>query len=252
MHQAKLSTALGLVLAAVLLGTGVDAVLNLGDTFKGSIVVDDEDVVQFAAIAGSKITLTMKAAKSNVIPQMELIHLDTGNNIILPTNSGKKKLTLKAIELPFTGMYEVRMTGAVGTIGDYSLKTKEKLKGVTKPSLEEEVAAGGNLGGLSFGAKPGYILSGTISAPKKSEAVVGNPTIVLSGDEGGEPQPLTGMFNKKGNFIIADLTLKELGTYVVVTPNEGLTGIMKAKLKLNVKKNKEKKKTVEEGVPGPF
>ena len=252
MHQAKLSTALGLVLAAVLLGTGVDAVLNLGDTFKGGIVVDDEDVVQFAAVAGSKVTLTMKAAKSNVIPQLEMIYLPTGENVFFQTNSGKKKLTVKNIEILQTGMYEVRCTGAVGTIGDYSLKTKEKLnKGVTKPKLEEELGVGEGLG-LDFGAKPGYILSGTVGPAKKSEAVAGIPTITFPDDEGGVGVPLTGFFNNKGIFQIADLTLETLGSYSVIVQNEGLTGIMKTSLKLNVKKNKEKKKTVEEGVPGPF
>ena len=248
MQQAKLNSVLGFVLAAVLLGTAVDATLNLGDTFKGTIDIADEDIVRFAGVAGEKIKVSVKATKSDLVPQIQVVDLTTMMDVVPVTNnSPKKKVSVKQIVLPTTGEYEIRVTGAAeGPIGAYTLKTGSKVgKDVTKPSSSDTVGAG-ETQETTFGGKAMWTLSGKITSSKKSTAVPGVPTIeMLSGITEGDPMDLTGFFDKKGNFVIEDLVLPELGTYVVAVENEGMTDILETKLKL--KKNKVKKKTVTEG-----
>ncbi len=243
MQQAKISTVVVCLAVAVLLGTTVDALLNLGDTFKGEILVDDEDIVEFEGLAGEKVTISMKAdKKQSLLPELAIT--DPDDDEIASEASGKKKTTIKKLELPATGVYQIHMTGAEATIGTYTTKTKGKLSKANKSFKNDSGVGPEETQDTSFDAKSGYLLNGTINGLKKSDAVPFNPTI--SGPEEGDPVELTGFItkNKKGNFKIKDLVLPELGTYTLSVENSGLSGIIKTSLKL--KAPKMKKQTIVE------
>jgi hypothetical protein len=258
MQPAKLSTVLACLLGAVLLGTALDAVLNLGDSFKGNLGVDDEDIVQFAGLKGEKIGVTVKADKGQgLLPAFRIVDLTTSLEVVFLTTSGKNKVSVKKIELPTTGLYQIHITSFEKTIGSYTLKTKGKLsKAVLRPSNSTAIGpketqetpfdSKGPAENAPEGSKDKFTLNGTIASTKKSGAIPFNPT--LSGPEEGDPIELTGFItkSKKGKFTIKGLELPELGTYVLSVQNQGLSGVIKTKLKL--KKPKVKKQTFEEGL----
>jgi len=241
MQQAKISTVVVCLAVAVLLGTTVDALLNLGDTFKGEILVDDEDIVEFEGLAGERVTVSMKADKGqSLLPELAITDPDDAE--IASDASGKNKSTIKKLELPATGIYQIHMTGAEATIGTYTTKTKGKLTKAIKSFKNDAGVGPEDSQDTSFDAKTGYLLNGTINGIKKSEAVPFNPMLMGPTD----PVELTGFItkNKKGNFKIKDLVLPELGTYTLSVENSGLSGIVKTKLK--IKAPKVKKQTIVE------
>ena len=247
MQTPKLSTLLALVFGAVLLGTAVDATLTVGDTFKGTLTIGDEDVVRFPGVAGQRFTANIKADKgSGLLPEIRVIDLSTMMDVVPPTSTGKKKVGVKKVELPSTGLYEIRITSVESTIGAYTIKTKEKLgKAVLKPSTKTAIGPE-ETQDTTFGAKENYTLNGTIAAPKKSDAMPFNPTISGPDMEEGTPVELTGFISKnaKGKFTIKDLVLPDLGTYVLTVENSGLSGVINTNLKL--KKPKVQKQTITE------
>jgi hypothetical protein len=235
--QQHLHALLACLLGAVLSGTLIDATLNLGDSFHGAITVGDEDVLQFAGIAGELVTISARAEQAHeLLPELRLVDLTTGLDVVPTTSSGGRKVKLRKVELPSTGIYEIRITGAQFTIGAYTLKTSEKLTGaVLRPHTKSVVSPDGAAQETEFGAKEGYELSGTILAARKSHAIPFNPTL------SGPPVELTGFIQKKGDkFIIQNLPLPDLGTYVLSVENKGLTGVIKTNLKLKPAKVKHK------------
>jgi len=246
MQQVKFTTIVAALFSAVLLGTVADAILNLGDTFKGTILVDDTDVVEFSAVAGQKLNVSVKADKGQgLLPQFRVVDLSTIEDVVPLTSSGKSKTSVKKVVLPSTGLYRIEVSGAEGTIGSYTLTTSTKI-GKDVKSIVNEVGVGAEeTQETPFDANTQWTLDGTIAASKKSEAVPFNPTIEGPLTEGGDPVELTGFITKKNDkFTIKDLVIPALGTYVISVENQGLSGVIKTSLKL--KPNKTQKQTITE------
>jgi len=213
------------VLLAAGAGAALDALLNLGDTFRGAISHgDDVDVIEFDAVANTVLTVTAKADKKQLLlPSLEVIDLTT--DISLATEaSGKKKTAVKKLILPSTGRYRVCISGHQATTGSYKVKTKGKITKAVKKTLaiEESVAADASFS-IVFDASPAMKLSARIGKNKKSD---------LEGP-GEAPIFLTGFFSEKNDkIIIKNVELPELGTYTLTVDNAGAIGAMKGKLSL--------------------
>ncbi len=246
MHQVKFTTIVAALFSAVLLGTAVDAILNLGDTFKGTILVEDTDVVEFSAVAGQKLNVSVKADKGQgLLPQFRVVDLTTDEDVVALIASGKSKTSVKKVVLPSTGLYQIEVSGAEGTIGSYTMTTSTKIGKDVKSIVNEAGAGTGSTQETPFDANAQWTLDGTIAAGKKSDAVPFNPTIDGPLTEGGDPVELTGFITKKNDkFTIKDLVIPALGSYVISVENQGLSGVIKTSLKL--KPNKTQKQTITE------
>ena len=268
MQQFKISTVVAILVTGVLLGTAVDALLNVGDTFNGDVLMGETDIVEFEGLAGEKFTGNVKPQKgSTLFPNIKLIAPDM--SVVAEAAATKKKVALKGIELPMTGVYQIEVGGENDTEGTYKLKTKSKL-GKTIKRRKNQTAVGntkvdGDTQDTDFEAKSevpdpkdpsgpmkAWLLNGKIQSPKKSEAVPFNPVVYgPSSDEGekGDPLELTGFIskNKKGAFQIKNLVLPDLGTYTLSVENTGISGVINTNLK--IKPPKIKKQTIDkEGV----
>ena len=255
MQQAKFTSLVAAVVAAVLLGSAGAALLNLGDTYVGTINLGDTDLIEFAGVKGEKFGITVKASKgSNLMPTVRLIDLTTMSTIV-PLTFNKKKVKVKGVELPSTGLYRVEIAGQPGTIGAFSAKTSSKIGKAVKKRTNQMAIGPEELQETMFDAKVPinvdpekdvrWMLNGTIQSPKKSDAVPFNPTLSGPSSEGGDPVELTGFITKKNDkFTIKDLPLPELGTYVLSVGNSGLSGVINTKL--NIKTPKVKKRTIDE------
>lgn len=256
MQQVKISTVVAILVTGVLLGTAVDAMLNLGDTFKGDIVIGGEDIVEFEGLAGDTVNVSVNAMKGeSLLPNIEITAPDMSS--VAELSTGKKKVSLKKVELPVTGVYQIHVTGIEGTIGAYTMKTSGKLSKGNKKKKNDSSVGNGEIQDTMFDAKSAvpdrknpeelksYELSGTIKSTKKSEAIPFNPTISGPSDEGGDPVVLTGFIEKtkKGEFKIKKLPLPDLGTYVLSVENAGLSGVINTNL--SIKQPKLKKQVIE-------
>jgi hypothetical protein len=257
MHHVKISTVFAILVIGVLLGTAVDGMLNVGDTFIGNITVMDTDVVEFEGVAGEKITAKVKSSKGSLLlPLVKIIAPDM--SVVAQNFTGNKNAALKKIELPVTGVYQIEVSGTNATIGSYKMTTKSKLsKAITKPKNNSAVGNGMKqdtpFDSKSETKNPAdptgplktWLLSGTIKRAKKSDAVPFNPSITGPPGSEGDPIELTGFItkNKKGVFKIKNLVLPDMGTYMITVENSGLSGMINTNLR--VKKPKLKKQKVE-------
>jgi hypothetical protein len=257
MQQVKFSTVVAILVTGVLLGAAVNAMLNVGDKYKGEIFVDSEDILEFEGLAGEKINVNVKPDKgSDLLATISVT--DPDGAMIASETATKKKVAIKKLELPTTGVYQIHVSGANGTIGAYTLNTGGKIgKDIKQKTNDAGVGPDGDTQDTMFDAKSAvpdpknpselksYLLNGSINAPKKSDAVPFNPTLTGPGTEGSDPVELTGFIEKtkKGGFKIKKLPLPDLGTYVLSVENSGLSGIIKTKLK--IKPPKVKKQTID-------
>ena len=96
MQQFKISTIAAILVTGVLLGTAVDAMLNVGDTFNGNVTLNSLDVISFEGLEGEKFTTSCKAAKGqSLIPNLKL--KDPDGNIVAEGFGQGKKFALKGI-----------------------------------------------------------------------------------------------------------------------------------------------------------
>ena len=255
MPQFKLSTLFVALLSGVLAGTVISATLNVGDSFKGEIFVHGTDVVEFEGLAGELISVSVKPMKKQSLVPIVSIKDPEGATIATATAT-KKKVSLKKVELPVPGMYQIHVTGDSSTHGTYTLTTKGKLsKTITKVKNDSFVDVEDEpFQETPFQAKSSvpdrkdpevekfYELSGTISTPKKSDAIAFNPVIY---DPKLEPLGLTGFIEKtkKGEFKIKKMPLPDLGDYILSIENSGLSGVINTNLR--IKKPKLKKQVFE-------
>ncbi len=244
MQHVKITTLLLLIAGVAIAGTIADAVLNVGDTYKGAIQVADEDVVEFEGLSGERVTITAKAdKKQSLLPHVMLA--DSDDNVLADEASGKKKSAIKKFELPSTGVYRIKLTGDDGTIGTYSIKTGGKTPKKITTAKNNSGVGPKETQDTTIDGKSGWIFSGTINSKKKSDAIPFMPTLTLEGgEEGMDPELLTGFIEKtkKGGFKIKDVVLPSLGPYKLSVGNSGMSGLINTSIK--VKKPKGKGQTI--------
>lgn len=109
---------------------GSDAVLKLGEKFEGAVISNiDFDVVEFAAIQGTKLTLTAKGEKQ-FRPVVRLFDADTGAEWnVAPnlTGAGTKTVKISNFVAPKTGNYAFGIGGLDGGTGKYTVTTSGKV-----------------------------------------------------------------------------------------------------------------------------
>ncbi len=229
-----------LVLVAALVGEssgqGLDAKIRLGDSFSGSIdTVQDIDILQFAAIQGSAVTIKVQSKKSALKPNFDLIDF-AGGAIVASTQSDSSSATLKKLVLPSTGIYELRVRGGT-TTGAYKIKTKQKLPKPSATKLVFELADGAT-GVIPFGGQPGLRVSAAITPSKSSEVVVGSVTMAAPGSE-TDLEPFVKRNTKKGSAKLKPFTLEDVGPHELRFENVGGQGEIKVVLKLLNPKGKK-------------
>ncbi len=221
----------------------VDADIRLGDRFEGTVddsgAFPDVDILRFDAVAGTLLTVTVAAGKKQeILPQIEVFDI-LGDTSLITEASGKKKSAVKSLLLPTTGPYEIRISGSGDTIGDYKVRTKEKLgKEVTKILVSEETAAAATLE-VTFDARPGLLLNASVKPDKKSEATVSEPTLD-DPNASDDPVDLTDLSTqKKTGYVLKQVPLDTLGTYTLATDNDGADGAIRITAKLKREKFKK-------------
>jgi len=209
---------------AVLGGSALDAVLNLGDTFSGEICdPSDVDVLHFDALAATACRVRVTATGPiSLRPRLQLIDLGTDQVLADVTAATIQADTLN-LQLPSTGQYELRVSSADGSVGPYQLQSigrysLDKLNFFTR----ETVPAGGQ-SEVGFDALAGFQFFATIQPPNNSQAIPANP--VLEGP--GGPIALTGfLFQPPNQLAIKGLPLgiTSLQSFVLRADNIGGTG----------------------------
>src|SRR5262245_43301777 len=153
-----------------------DQVVLPGDAFLGRIAFfGDADLVELAAIAGMKLTVTCAAVpKSAVLPKVEIIDPSSGdvlNGGKLLKGLGKKSVRSSNIVFPTTGTCRIRISSVSGSTGDYKLKVTASFPPALKSVKTTATIAAAATADVPFLALPGSVLSGTILPASKSPAL---------------------------------------------------------------------------------
>lgn len=227
----------------------LDAVMRPGDRFLGALDdAEDIDVLRFHSVAGAELTLVLTAAKSDVVPHLELVDLSDDSTVVDagPLKPGKGKVVVKKLVLPSSGAYDLLITSDDGSTGSYQFKLVEKLpKALKKIKLEQLVSSGDDLE-LAFDAVAGMEIDARISAGKKSAA---NPLApVLDGPVGSVPlgESLQSKLKPKGDsHRLKKLGLDLGGSYTLRSEN-GAEEDGTLKLVFGLRRQKLPKRTLEE------
>lgn len=228
----------------------VDQQLNPGDSFTAEIdSADDVDVVEFDSVAGAGLKITVgPVAKSGLLLHVELI--DTSDDTVVAEGTAtKKKLSLtidnadKGEGLPSTGTYQIRVSGAEGTTGGFTLRFTEKLSKANR-KLDETVEAAADADvSVGFAAAAGMEAAITVQrADKQSAADPTEPEVVDPGDVAIDLSDASVKASKNGDkFNLKGVALDSTGDWSIDTTNEGEQGALRIKASLKRAKTKKRK-----------
>ncbi len=227
-----------------------DMMLELGHALEGGLPASDVDRIFVEAVAGSKVNLTVKAAKGSLLqPQLRVVAPD-GSEVLSAADSVANAKTARGRKLLLgqTGLWTLELTGAAGTTGDYKLLTKVKTP--KKLSAVATVDVGAPTATVSFGARPGWTLKKATVSSKKSKTVPFGPfpPEVALLDPSGDDVDLAGLTttNKSGSSVkVSGVDFDAFGSWKLqVSSKDASTG--QAKVVVAVKAPKTKKQTVVE------
>ena len=226
-HPARL---LLVVALAVLGGSALDAVLNLGDTFVGEICEPTEiDHVRYEAFAGTVVTLDL-TAPAPFRPRFTVTNLSTGQIVGGGVVDGSG--TAQAIlGMPSTGLYDVRLTSSDGSIGEYTLVTDKRLPDRRMKIDKTVFVSGGEVLDSRFDALNGFLLNADIRAAAGSDAALANARVI--GPAG--PLSLTGFVIPVTNAVVIrnlPLGITTLSSFNIEVDNIGDDGLVLSKLRL--------------------
>lgn len=227
-------------------------VLNRKDSLRGVIESGETDVLRYDAFEGELLDLTV-AGSDGLFPMVSVVSLPDESVIATVGDGNDAKLKLKKLEIPGTGSYDIRVSGAEApslggepSTGSYALKVKgrvpatvKKPDAATTPQLEGEELT-------SFVAHDDMLLSAVVKPAVKGDG--GAP--VLMGPM-GEVSLAGFVSSKNGVHKIKNLPLPSAGGYVLeagADPN-GQT----ARVKLRELKSKSGKLSeLERGLVGAW
>ncbi len=219
------------LLAGTVVGAVTNGLIDLGDSLYGEIEdIHQVDTYVFDAVADTMLSVTVRAAGEDktLQPRLRIEDLTSGDVLVDATNGSY--VSVKKLLLPTTGQYRISVSGANDTLGQYKMKTHDKLTWALFPKGWDVAPGGGGTLDLSFDADEGWSMEAK-AVPKQIGVYLSSPTLTAPS---GADIDLSAHLSKNGPAVhIQDLVLPEFGTYELSIVNSGITGLTRWWIKLD-------------------
>ncbi|MFN0204799.1 MAG: S8 family serine peptidase [Planctomycetota bacterium] len=208
-----------------------DAVINLGDSFKGRIAFSsDEDLLVFNALEGTQLGVSV-AGTAPLFAELQILDLTTEASLDFTgfvKGVGTKTVTISKFVLPTTGPYAIVISSFDGSTGPYTLKTTAKLpKTATSIKVEAPVDPQTPTVVL-FDAFAGATLNGSLAPSTGSLAIL---EILGLGTPSGGTEDISPFVTIKGTKLtLKNVPVGEFGQSALGFVNTGALGNVKATL----------------------